>query len=1020
MHLFRFTVLLFTVFVIIVLPLNGLAANKPGLSANEFFQLTGELFSQNKKAAAKQFQLFIKRYPKDKLIPEAHFMVGECLFNLDPASLEALKKFQKVVKKYPSSKQAEGAALRIAEIYYNRKDYLETLKSLEIAESRYPKGYLQYEIQLLRARCYIILERFGEAEKILTGLVSEQPAYKGDKRFNYIFGLVNYQLKKDELVLENLQKVDLPGAFLFSAKALIRLGKPLLAIEKLKVLISNYPESTLQERANYLVGEAFFAAKDYTSAIHSYERFLQLYPQSNLRGPAIYKIGCSYLEKGNYLQARNNFQSFLQTEPQSEFAPLSVYLIGESFLRGKRFKEACFAYGDMVSSYPDNFYAPNAQYKLGWCYFNMKNFPQAKSSLSQFRQLFPNRLLLPQVELLLGNTLSELKLYPAAAGAYQRVIDQVPGIDLRETALALMTRANYLSENWTSLVSGCRYLLNQFPPTKSPWRLITYLYLAEGYLKQGLYNEAIELYKLIQSVYPTAPLLIYAQDGSAWANFLNENYFEAQEIREKIQSISQQKDLAGDLVLINQYELANALFNQKKYLKALDIFEIFYKQNPQHYLAAGACLRAGLCYYQLEYFGQAIETWENLESNYPDEPEAREALWKVADTYFRAQSYAEAIQTYEKILERYVRDDKESARAHLRIAQCYYNAKNNILAVQSLKDLIEKFPSEPQASEALDFLTALLEIPGSKESASLALTDIVKSLGGKTPLAVETRFRLARNFFENKDYPRTVQLLEELISELLEGRRFADANYYLAGSYYQLSEFDKAALIYERFVDNFPEDKRVMPSLFRLGSARFKTEKFAEAARTFEKLVQNYPDTEYAAVAIYNSALAYRELGEWEKAASSLQTYQEKYPQQAESQEVGMDIAAIYEEQNQYLQAIDILGTSRNKVDKETEKWGELTFRIAGNYMALGEKEKGVLEYQKIISAANPLLDSWAFNAVVRLGEYYERNGELQKALSLYEKLYKRAKKAAEKPSWAPAVKARIEAMRAELEHRRK
>ncbi|GAI32282.1 unnamed protein product, partial [marine sediment metagenome] len=50
--------------------------------------------------------------------------------------------------------------MRIAEIYYNRKDYSEALDSLEKAETRYSKGYLQYERLLLKAQCYIILQRF--------------------------------------------------------------------------------------------------------------------------------------------------------------------------------------------------------------------------------------------------------------------------------------------------------------------------------------------------------------------------------------------------------------------------------------------------------------------------------------------------------------------------------------------------------------------------------------------------------------------------------------------------------------------------------------------------------------------------------------------------------------------------------------------------------------------------------------------------------------------------------------------
>ena len=1006
---------IFITFATILSPLNGLTSSKPEISSDGFFQSAGELFKQNKRASAKQFQLFIKLYPKDRLVPEAEFMVGECFFSLDPTSLEALKKFQSVVNRYSSSKQAESASLRIAEIYYNRKDYSKALDSLEKAETRYSKGYLQYERLLLKAQCYIILQRFEEAEKTLTNLVSKQQAYEEDKRFNYIFGLVNYQLGKDDLALKNLEGVDLPEALLFSSKSLVRLKKPLLGIEKLKELINKYPETSLQERVNYLIGEAFFAAKDYISAIHSYERFLQFYSQSSLIGPAIYKIASSYLEKGDYLQARSSFQSFLQTEPKSEFAPRAIYLIGESFLREERFKEACFAYGDMASSYPNDFYSPNAQFKLGWCYFNLKGFQQAKSSLIKFKRLYPDHPLLPEVELLLGNTLTELKLYMAASDAYQRVIDQTKEVEIREVALALMSRANYLGENYTALVSGYRYLLNQFSPSKSPWRLITYLYLAEGYLKQGMHNEAIELYKLIQSIYPTNPLLIYAQEGLAWANFLNEDYSEAQKIREKIQNISQQKDLPEDLVLINRYELANAFFNQKKYLKALDIFDVFHKQNPKHYLAAKAALNGGLCYYQLEYFAQAIEAWENMEKNYPDAPETKQALWKVADTYFRAQLYDKAIKTYKRIIEHYVKDNKESAKAHLSIAQCYYNSKNNVLAIQSLKELIEKFPLEPQAYEALDFLTGLLEVPDSKESALSALKDIIKSLGRSNPLAIEAQFRLARSFFEDKNYSKATEMLERIISELLKSTRFADSNYYLAESYYQLSEFNKAELAYKRFIDNFPEDKRAIIAIFHLGSAQFKGEKFAEAAETFEKLVQNYPDCEYSSGAMYNTILAYRKLRKWEKAASTLQMYQEKYPAAAKSSGMDIELATIYEEQNQYLKAIEILQAIRNKMDRRTETWGEITFRIAENYMTIEEEEKGIGEYQKLVSASNPLPGDWMLNAMIKMGEYYEKNGEMQKALSLYEKIYKKSEGMAKKPAWFKAIKSRIDAIRAEI-----
>ncbi|MFB0527127.1 MAG: tetratricopeptide repeat protein, partial [bacterium] len=343
-------------------------------------------------------------------------------------------------------------------------------------------------------------------------------------------------------------------------------------------------------------------------------------------------------------------------------------------------------------------------------------------------------------------------------------------------------------------------------------------------------------------------------------------------------------------------------------------------------------------------------------------------------------------------------------------------SKNNVLAIRSLKELIEKFPLEPQAYEALDFLTGLLEVPDSKESALSALKDIIKSLGRSNPLAIEAQFRLARSFFEDKNYSEATEILERIISELLESTRFADSNYYLAESYYQLSEFNKAELAYKRFIDNFPEDKRAIITIFHLGSAQFKGEKFAEAAGTFEKLVQNYPDCEYCPGAMYNTILAYRKLREWDKAASTLQMYQERYPDAAKSSGMDIELAAIYEEQNLYLKAIEVLQTIRNKADRGTETWGEITFRIAQNYMTIEEEEKGIGEYQKLVSQSNPALDGWMLNAMIKMGEYYEKNGEMEKALSLYEKIYKKAEGMAKKPTWLGAIKSRMDAIRAEIE----
>src|SRR3989339_81424 len=287
MRMSRFLVSLIIMFSITLIPSMAQASAKPELSSTEFYRMAGKLFKENKKAAAKQFQLFVKHYPKDVLVPEVQFMTGECFFNLDPVSQEALKKFQLVAKKYPYNQQAESAFQRIAEIYYNRKDYSRALDCLADASGKFPKGYLQYERLLLEAQCRVALDDFETAQKNMNEISAGQAAYAKDNSFNYINGLVNYHFGKDEAALENFRDVDSPEALLFLSESQVRLGKPILAIEKLKELIEKHAQSAdsaLIERANFLLGEDFFAGEDYKSAINSHEKFLRYYSRSVLAG----------------------------------------------------------------------------------------------------------------------------------------------------------------------------------------------------------------------------------------------------------------------------------------------------------------------------------------------------------------------------------------------------------------------------------------------------------------------------------------------------------------------------------------------------------------------------------------------------------------------------------------------------------------------------------------------------------------------------------------------------------------
>lgn len=112
---------------------------------------------------------------------------------------------------------------------------------------------------------------------------------------------------------------------------------------------------------------------------------------------------------------------------------------------------------------------------------------------------------------------------------------------------------------------------------------------------------------------------------------------------------SQNGQLAQSLFTGNEFERAAALFNQNRYFEALDAFENFEREHPQHALAAEAAFHAGWCYYRLEYYGQAFHIWERTETMYSGTPSSAQAAWATADTYFRAGQYEKALVIYCRI-----------------------------------------------------------------------------------------------------------------------------------------------------------------------------------------------------------------------------------------------------------------------------------------------------------------------------------------------------------------------------------
>ena len=101
------------------------------------------------------------------------------------------------------------------------------------------------------------------------------------------------------------------------------------------------------------------------------------------------------------------------------------------------------------------------------------------------------------------------------------------------------------------------------------------------------------------------------------------------------------------------YEVALASYRGGDFQGAINGFQNFLKQFPQHTLAVNAQYWIGDAYFQLRDYKSAIEAQKKLLSSYPDNPKASDALLNIGSSELGLGDTAAARKSWEELISRY-------------------------------------------------------------------------------------------------------------------------------------------------------------------------------------------------------------------------------------------------------------------------------------------------------------------------------------------------------------------------------
>jgi TolA-binding protein len=974
-------------------------------AATQMFQETG----RDKLAVVQAFENFTAQFPRSPRIADADFLMGEAymqhalsilkaeasakktssarlLAPKNPAAVKALSDARKAYQSVAGDKKSglgASAQYRLGEVAYNEKDWEKAVEELKEVDRRYPKAYINPESLMGIIYADLALEQFSQAEANLFLLGETFPIFLKEPVVLYAQGIVALH-KGDYAGAERaLKQVKTAEAQYYLGKTYLLSKRAYLAAAAFENLIRDYKDSDLKEEAQFFIGDSFFLAEDYNGAISKYQAFIAIYPESPLRVSALFRIGSSYFQKKDYVEARANFQAVLDRYPKDFFAPLAQFFIAESHLVSGQTREALFAYTKVITQYPDAVkITPLAYFKLAWCQHQVGDFMQAIQTGSNFVAQYPNHVLAKNVYLIMANSQIALKRYVEATSSLQRIIDLAPSSDIAEQALFSILKNQYDQKAFNSILTSYQFIFRHLPPSKSKWRSMSYLYAAEAYLGMNQVDEATVIYEMILKVYPDDPAAFYAQDGLAWCHSYKGEDVLALEARQKLKDMMAVATSSFSFTGLNELGIADSMFNQKNYEDSYQLYEKFARENPNAAEAPSSLYRAAMSSYHQRFYTQAIDLWKKLVTQYPNARDVPMARSQIADTLFRAQKYGEAIAAYREIL---ATDPKAPGApiAHLRLAQAAFNAKDDAAAIKAVQELVAGFPSAPEANDGLDILEGVFDRSRGVDFKA-SLRQIVTSQPG-TPIGGEAQFRLARRAFEAKDWPSAASDFQKFSVDFTNHPELPKAQFYLGESFFNQNKWQESIPAYERLLGNFEKSDDTALAVFHLASAYYNLEKFDEATRHYSRLIEEYPASPYVAPAQFNLALAYKKLGKLDMAQYAYQKYvAAAKPGDAQAQNALWETYQIQRDRKDFDGAVATLETIKNSGKADGELALEVMYRISEVNVAAGRPDEAQTTWDKM-RAMKPLNSAFRLQALAKLGEAYEKAGDMSSAADVYE-----------------------------------
>ncbi|MBN2639181.1 MAG: tetratricopeptide repeat protein [Bacteroidales bacterium] len=623
------------------------------------------------------------------------------------------------------------------------------------------------------------------------------------------------------------------------------------ALFRLTSFSDTYPESAWLPVINLLTGSSYFQNGRYYLALEFFNKINPEHLNKKQKGQYEYEKGFCQLKLKKVPEAMRNFQSAIQSNTIYS-KPARYYHAFILYQEGK-YEEAL---SDFLVVKDDPEYSKQVPVLILQSYYTLGNYSKVVDLGEKFLSN-ANYKTKPLINRLIANALFELKNFKPALPYYNNYVstartnisdDQYYRIAYAEFQTGMFQEA---ASNFQRITSASNNVLRQ-----TAW-----YYLGNSYyqLKQFRFaqNAWVSAYQVKANNQLTADALFsYIQltlkeKGDPYRNPVSL----VQDFLKFEGATEQQKEKASGLLVqlymsFNNKELAIASIDRNT--KPGSILQKAYQQ---------LTYQQAVLYFQGKNFRDALTYFEKSLRYTPDKNLRLESIYWLATTEYWLRDYGKSVQTYKTfITSRGATSTSYYNSAYYGLGYAYFNQKKYSDAIEFFNRFLQRDKNSAELTDDAELRIADSYVMLQKYGTAISIYNkVIRSARSETPYAL---YQKAFCYGAQGNFKAKVNTLQTLIHSYPGSVYYTNALYDIADTYSSaVNDPRKAITYFDQLVKEKPNSEYARKALVKMGLLYYKNNQDDRAITVLKKVISNFPASEEARVALSTLQSIYQDQG---------------------------------------------------------------------------------------------------------------------------------------------------------------